>query len=186
MFVFLSFTLNSYYHIGLAQSFKNDLESAEQSFRHALEVIEARIQHKQQDLSMGGYGLDAETRSKLEAEIVELQGLLPEMRFKIEDCQETRRNVSLASNVVENDKLEEQKIAEKARENQYRPVTNVTHLVKRRRDERDNSISKKLRSQQSNGDHLLSTNGRNGHNNGYGSSKSHGNNDVDDSMAMAD
>jgi hypothetical protein len=173
---------NSYYHIGLAQSFKSDLESAEQSFRHALQVIEARIQQKQQELSMG-FSLDADTRSKLEAEINELQGLLPEMRFKIEDCQETRRNVNLATNAVEHDKREEQQIAEKARENQYRPVTNVTHLVKRKRDERDNSISKKLRSQ-TNGDHLIASNGRNG-SSGY-SGKSYGNNDADDSMAMAD
>lgn len=165
---------NSFYHIGLAQSFKSDLEAAEQSFRHALEVIEARISHKQQELAMG-YSLDQETRANLESEISELQGLLPEMRFKIEDCQETRRNVALASNVVENDKLEEQRMAERTRENQYRPVNNLTHLVKRRRDERDNSISKKLRSQ-TNGEHLLNSNGRNG----YG--KSHD----DDSMAMAD
>jgi len=144
----------TYYHIGLALSFKHDLEAAEQSFRKALDVIEHRIQVKQQELTAGIH-LTEEDRSKLEAEIAELQGLLPEMRFKIEDCQEQKRTGGpLAAKVEaeESEKLEQQIIDQKTRDNQFKPVTNLTHLVKRKRDELDDSISKKLRSQ-SNGNH---------------------------------
>ena len=175
----------------MALSFKHDLEAAEQSFRKALDVIEHRIQIKQQEMTAAIH-LNEEERSKLEAEITELQGLLPEMRFKIEDCQEQKRTGGPQAAKVEaeeSEKLEQQIIDQKTRDNQFKPVTNLTHLVKRKRDELDDSISKKLRSQNKNShEHDVHANGTsNGHSQNGHSSNGDLNGkpaaDLDESMA---
>jgi len=83
-----------------------------------------------------------ELKEKNNQEIIELENILPEMKEKIEDSNDQMTTTKLAT---ENEKLEEQLIAEKKKQILDKPISNLTHLVKRKRDtanEEENDVKK--------------------------------------------
>jgi len=128
-----------YYNIGLTYSLNSDIENANQNFKKAIDVIESRLNKLKDELP----NLKTEElKEKNNQEIIELENILPEMKEKIEDSNDQMTTTKLAT---ENEKLEEQLIAEKKKQILDKPISNLTHLVKRKRDtanEEENDVKK--------------------------------------------
>jgi nuclear autoantigenic sperm protein len=137
----------TYYHIGIAFSFNNEVEKANDCFRSAVQVIEQRIENQKK--LMATPGLEEDTKFAAEREVYDLESLLPEMKLKIEDSQDQMANASEAFKERATELLVEKaaaaKIAEVQTKLQAKPVSNISHLVKRKRDESgDPTTPKKL------------------------------------------
>jgi len=86
------------------------------------------------------------------------------MKSRIEDNQAEIATSKLASVVEEDEKLEEEMLAEKKKQIHAKPISNVSHLVKRKREEpneADSNQVKKLKNGNENGS-IEIENGSNG------------------------
>lgn len=152
-----------YYHIGLTHSLNNCVHEANQNFQKAIDTIEMRLTKLKSAYTAEP---DEAKKAKIEQEVRELELVLPDMRSRIEDVPvsatpfgqpDERTSLKefmekeLSSDVVDEEKRKQ--IAAK-------PIMNVTHLVKRKReDTEDSESSKKLKNGNENGNE----NGTNGH-----------------------
>lgn len=151
-----------YYHIGLAYSCNNNVYEANENFQKAIDVIEMRLAKLK-----GSYTAeeDATKKAKIDQEVSELEAVLPDMKGRIEEVPVAAAPFGQASQPDERPSLKEfmeKELSsdvvdeEKRKQIAAKPIMNVTHLVKRKREETDESeSSKKLK----NG----SENGTNGH-----------------------
>lgn len=139
----------TYYHIGLTHSLNKNVDEANANYQKAVNVIEERI-NRQKKLYTDTE--DAELKEKIKCDIKELEYVLPEMKAKIEDSQDQMKSSTLANVTEETEKLEEEMIAEKKKQITAKPITNLTHLVKRKREEPESAEnSKKLKNGSENG-----------------------------------
>lgn len=139
----------TYYHIGLTHSFNKNVEEANSNFQKAVNVIEQRITRQKKLYSDTE---DPEAKEKIKCDVKELESLLPEMKSKIEDSQDQMNSSTLANSNEQSEKLEEEMIAEKKKQITAKPITNLTHLVKRKREEPESAEnSKKLKNGAENG-----------------------------------
>ena len=138
-----------YYHIGLTHSLNSNITEANVQFQKAVDVIEQRLNKLKSSYTST---VDGAIREKIENEIKELDYVLPEMKSRIEDNQDQLSTSKLASVAEEDEKLEEEKIAEKKKQILAKPISNVTHLVKRKREEpAELDSNKKLKNGNENG-----------------------------------
>jgi len=150
----------SFYHIGLTHSLDNKVTEANAVFQLAVDVIEQRISKLKSSYTTAA----EESRKKIENEIKDLESVLPEMKSRIEDNQAEIATSKLASVVEEDEKLEEEMLAEKKKQIHAKPISNVSHLVKRKREEpneADSNQVKKLKNGNENGS-IEIENGSNG------------------------
>lgn len=139
----------AYYHIGLTHSFIPNIQEANANFQKGVDVIEQRLNRLKNSYTSE---TNNETRLKIEDEIKDLENVLPEMKAKIEDTTAEMTSTKLAAAVEQDDKLEEEKLAEKKKQIQAKPISNVTHLVKRKREDANEAeTSKKLKNGNENG-----------------------------------
>jgi len=121
----------SYYHLGIAFSFNNDCENANNCFQSAIQVIETRIANQRKNISsIAPENTDA--IESIQREITQLENLLPEMRLKIEDSKDQMDNVRKALEDEANERIKEDAIALKSQEVKEMPVTDISHLIKRK------------------------------------------------------
>jgi len=72
-----------------------------------------------------------EERSQKELEIIELEALLPEMQAKIEDSRDQMNALQTPAEPTE--EVNEPVVIDKPVNGQTKPVSDITHLVKRKR-----------------------------------------------------
>ncbi|RMZ93110.1 Nuclear autoantigenic sperm [Brachionus plicatilis] len=79
----------TYYQLGLAQQFSNQLTEANESYKKSINIVQLRIEKLNGKLSQIGEGDDAQLeKNTLNEEIKELEVLLPEMNAKLEELNE--------------------------------------------------------------------------------------------------
>lgn len=85
-----------------------------------------------------------EERSQKELECIELETLLPEMFLKIEDSSEQMENAIEAMKKESEQEMTDQVAAARIKDSPTKPVNDISHLLKRKRPETDETGSKKL------------------------------------------
>lgn len=79
----------TYYQLGLAQQFNNQLNEANESYKKSINIVQLRIEKLNGKLSQIGEGSDADLeKNTINEEIKELEILLPEMNAKLEEVNE--------------------------------------------------------------------------------------------------
>lgn len=124
----------TYYHIGNAHSFISQVDQANNSFQMAINVIQRRIDNKQNILSDEKF--DPELEQSIRDEIRDLEDLLPDMVARIEDKRDQMSTVEQALRMEAEENKEAQMATKKICE--PKPVNNVSHLVKRKRPDQGN------------------------------------------------
>ncbi len=117
--------------MGIAFSFSNDCENANNCFQSAIQVIENRIENQRKNIQSIPSENTDEIKS-IEKEISQLEDLLPEMRLKIEDSKDQMDNVRKALEEEANERIKEDAAALKSQEVKVKPVTDISHLIKRK------------------------------------------------------
>ena len=156
-----------YYHIGLTHSLNNNVREANENFQKAIDTINMRLTKLK-----GSYTaeLDESRKAKIEQEVHELEQVLPDMKGRIEELpaattpfgqpnqpDERASLKELMEKELSSDVVDE----EKRKQIAAKPIMNVTHLVKRKREDTEESeSSKKLKNGAENGN-------ENGHANGH-------------------
>ncbi|GFS80182.1 protein HGV2 [Nephila pilipes] len=146
----------TYYQMGLAQMLEKMYVDALDNFRTTVKILELKIQNlKSTPVSDEPGSFD---RADVEKEIEDLESVLSDIREKIED---TRELIEDAKKVVEEritikrNELEKVGFPE-ADKNTNKPVSNITHLLKRKKpdqeEEERESKRTKLSSNVQNGD----------------------------------
>jgi len=140
----------AYYHIGLAHMFNQKIAESNVQFQKAVDVIEARLNKLKSSYTNEPEG--SENRAKIENEIKDLESVLPEMKARIEENQDEMSTSKLASVVEADEKAEEEAFAKKKEQISAKPISNLTHLVKRKREaEPTEQENKKLKNGNENG-----------------------------------
>ena len=117
--------------MGIAYSFNKDIENANNCFQSAIQVIENRVANQKKKLSTISSD-DIDSIAKIEREIKQLENLLPEMKSKIEDSKEQYLNVKEALEREQSERTEEDAIAVKNKQLNDKPITDISHLIKRK------------------------------------------------------
>ena len=125
------FSHRRYYHLGIAFSFNNSVDNANNCFHSAVEVIERRISNQKQKLSTISTD-DIEATETIKREVNRLESLLPEMKVKIEDQKEQFINVKEALERQQNEEKEEEAISSKNKDIKDKPISDISHLIKRK------------------------------------------------------
>ncbi|OTF79949.1 Tetratricopeptide repeat containing protein, partial [Euroglyphus maynei] len=131
----------TYHYLGLAYSFKlvhpesetmpssYDCETSNNCFQSALDVIKLRIDNlKAKDTT----NMDTFAKAKLESEIQQLESLMPEIQLKIEDMKEQIQSGRRIMDRLEMVDKKEREKTEEFRKNLEKPITNISHLIKRK------------------------------------------------------
>lgn len=121
---------STYYHLGLAHSFKNETQDANDSLQNAINVIEKRIASQSQMLDIAKANEDTIAIAVYEKEINELKELLPEMIMRIDDSKDEGGIDALKR--TREEMVEEDESVKKVCSDNSKPVDDITHLVKRR------------------------------------------------------
>lgn len=117
--------------MGLAFSFNNDIENSNNCFHSAIQVIETRIANQKQKLTTISSD-DLDSIASIEREIKQLDNILPEMKAKIEDSKEQFLNVKEALEREQTERTQEEAIASKNKDLKEKPITDISHLIKRK------------------------------------------------------
>ena len=130
----------THYHIGNAHSFISQIDSANECFQKAIDVIKKRIDNKK--IALLDDTKNEETLSTIKDEIRELEDLLPEMVARIEDrADQMMATIKETVRMACSDKEDEERAA-KLKSSEPKPINNISHLVKRKRvDNGDSSAS---------------------------------------------
>ena len=116
--------------MGLAFSFDNQFDKANDCYRSAIEVIENRIENQRKIIASSD---DNDMIESTKREIQQLEELLPEMRLKIEDSKDQMTSKDIVQKALqEEDKLNDDSSPVKNNETSDKPVNNISHLIKRK------------------------------------------------------
>lgn len=122
----------TYYHLGLAHSFKSETQNANDNFQNAINVIEKRIETLTKDLEKAKESQDTIAVSAYEKEISELKELLPDMTIRMDDSKEDAVNSTEALKRTREELQQEDEEVKKVCLDKSKPVDDVSHLVKRK------------------------------------------------------
>lgn len=122
----------TYYHLGLAHSFKSETQQANESFQNAINVIEKRISSLSQDLAKAKEAQDTVAIGAYEKEINELKDLLPDMTMRLDDSKEDGLKTTEAIKRTREEMQKEDEEALKVCSDKSKPVDDISHLVKRK------------------------------------------------------
>ncbi|XP_077498853.1 protein HGV2-like isoform X4 [Amblyomma americanum] len=134
----------THYQRGLALSFGGQYQEAAEDLRSAVRVLELRVENLTRFIEEGKKkerqgSLDEDPVWLAEREVEELQGLLPEVRARVEDTEDTIRQDCRALKDATIQKMRERLPATSPVKNSgsgpesSRPVNVITHLIKRKR-----------------------------------------------------
>lgn len=122
----------TYYHLGLAHSFKSETQQANENFQNAINVIEKRISSLSQDLAKAKDAQDTVAIGAYEKEINELKELLPDMTMRLDDSKEDGTKTTEAIKRTREEMQKEDEEALKVCSDKSKPVDDISHLVKRK------------------------------------------------------
>jgi hypothetical protein len=83
-------------------------------------------------------------KSHNELEVIELESLLPEMTLKIEDSAEQTGSAQEALKAEAKQEMEDQVLAAKISQAPSKPANDISHLLKRKRDDTADPSPKKV------------------------------------------
>lgn len=117
----------TYHFLGIAFSFKNEIDRANSCFESALDVIQMRIKNLKE---VKTDEMDQFAKDSHEREVSQLEDLIPELTAKIEDIKEQMQSQfkTLESLQKESEKEETKQV----QTSQAKPVNNISHLIKRK------------------------------------------------------
>ncbi|XP_013784146.1 protein HGV2-like [Limulus polyphemus] len=138
---------DTFYQLGLAYSFDNQFDTAVEHFEKAIQVIEDRIINLQKLLKEKPESNQVDFECGIEKELEELKNIIPDIKSKIEDTADMKRN---AEEVVREAAAERLRAAQQEltllnaagdsssqSTSPTKATTNITHLVKRKRKAED-------------------------------------------------
>lgn len=123
---------HTYYHLGLAHSFKSDTDNANLNFQNAIDVIEKRIEILNKDLEAAKKSQDTQAVSACEKEINELKELLPDMTMRMDDSKEDGVKTTEVLKRTREEIQQEDDEVKKVCADKSKPVDDISHLVKRK------------------------------------------------------
>lgn len=143
----------TYYQRGLAFSFGGQYPEAADDFQAAVRVLELRVENLTHFIEEGSKkerqgSLDEDPVWLAEREVEELKGLLPEVRARVEDTEDTLRQDCRALKDATIQKMRDRVPPPSpvksfgAGPESSRPVNVITHLIKRKRTSDEGSGSK--------------------------------------------
>lgn len=122
----------TYYHLGLAHSFKSDTQNANENFQKAIEVIEKRIASLSKDLAVAESNQDTLVINSYKKEINELKELLPDMTMRLDDSKEDGEKSAEVLKRTREEAEREEAEAKKVCLDSSKPVDDISYLVKRK------------------------------------------------------
>lgn len=122
----------TYYHLGLAHSFKSDTQNANENFQNAIEVIEKRVASLTEDLEKAKVSQDTVAIGAYQKEINELKELIPEMTMRLDDSKEDGAKSTEALKRTREEMQQEDEEVKKVCLDKTKPVDDISHLVKRK------------------------------------------------------
>ncbi|XP_060078152.1 protein HGV2-like isoform X2 [Ylistrum balloti] len=166
----------TYYQLGLAYSFNKEYDESIDSFRAAVKVMESKIDSLQKRLDDDKFpppkeGSFDDPKKLAEQEINDLKEILPDIRGKVEEVIEERRQIEELKKMAKEgmsvitESLGLQKPEEKSKDEPKKPVSDISHLIRRKRkpDEEEEPVEpKKSRQENGSGDAPPKVNGVNG------------------------
>lgn len=121
-----------HYQLGLAYAMANEFDASIEQFKQASALLEARIvylQSAQDNLSSESCDDPFYT---VQGEIKELKDLLPEIQDKIADIKDLKKEAGVIREIKE-DALSDTAESSDAAENGTKPVSDISHLVRKKR-----------------------------------------------------
>lgn len=122
----------TYYHLGLAHSFKSEIQNANENFQNAVNVIEKRIEILTKDLEKAKGAQDTVVVSSYEKEINELKELLPDITMRMDDSKEDQERSTEVLKRTREELQQEDEQVKKVLLDTSKPVDDISHLVKRK------------------------------------------------------
>lgn len=122
----------TYYHLGLAHSFKSETQNANDNFQKAINVIEKRIEALTKDLEKAKIAQDTIAIGTYQKEINELRELLPDMTMRLDDSKEDNIKSTEVFKRTREEMQQEDDEAKKVCLDKSKPVDDISHLVKRK------------------------------------------------------
>lgn len=122
----------TYYHLGLAHSFKSETQNANDNFQKAINVIEKRIEALTKDLEKAKTAQDTIAIGTYQKEINELKELLPDMTMRLDDSKEDNIKSTEVFKRTREEMQQEDDEAKKVCLDKSKPVDDISHLVKRK------------------------------------------------------
>lgn len=122
----------TYYNLGLAHSFKSEVQNANDNFQNAIDVIEKRIASLSDELEKANATQDTVTIGAYQKEINELKELLPDMSMRIDDSKEDGNKSTEALKRTREENQKEDEEVKKVCLDTSKPVDDISHLVKRK------------------------------------------------------
>lgn len=122
----------TYYHLGLAHSFKSDTQNANDNFQNAINVIEKRIETLTKEFEKAKAAQDTMAVSSCEKEINELKELLPDMTMRMDDSKEDGAKSNEVLKRTRDELQQEDEEVKKVCLDKSKPVDDISHLVKRK------------------------------------------------------
>ncbi|XP_069126094.1 protein HGV2-like isoform X3 [Argopecten irradians] len=163
----------THYQLGLAYSFNKEYDQSIDSYRAAVKVMESKIESLQKKLDENKFpepkeGSFDDTKKLTEQEINDLKEILPDIRGKVEEVKEERRQIDELKKMAKEgmsvitESLGLQKPEEKPKDEPKKPVSDISHLIRRKRkpDEEEEPVeAKKTRQENGSGDAPPKVNG---------------------------
>jgi len=122
----------TYYNLGLAHSFKSDIQKANENFQEAVNVIEKRIETLTKELDKAKEAQDTVKVSSNEKEINELRELLPDINMRMDDSKEDQEKSKEVLKRTREELQDEDEQVKKVLLDTSKPVDDISHLVKRK------------------------------------------------------
>lgn len=166
----------TYYQLGLAYCFNKQFDESVKSYNDAIKVIEDRISNLNKILEKA---TEEEKASKdfdtpvykAQKEVGDLKEILPDIKAKIEDSEDERKNMDQLKNLAKevlggsfasgSSDTAATSNAAPAAPQEVVQTTDISHLIKRKRKSDDNAEEsvKKVRSEDGSGDATTKVNG---------------------------
>lgn len=122
----------TFYHLGLAYSFKSDTQNANDNFSKAIDVIEKRVNSLENLVEKAKSEQDTASVTSYQKEINELKELLPDMTMRLDDSKEDPTKCTDAFKRTIEEQEQEDEAVKRVCLDKSKPVDDITHLVKRK------------------------------------------------------
>lgn len=123
---------STYYHLGLAHSFKQNTNDANECFKNAMKVINKKIDQLQDHLKLAEENQDVAVKAVYEKELAELRDLLPEISMRIDEEEKAGELATEAIKRSREEVEEEEAQHKKVCSDTSKPTSDISHLVKRK------------------------------------------------------
>ncbi|OWF53789.1 protein HGV2-like [Mizuhopecten yessoensis] len=156
----------THYQLGLAYSFNKQYDESIDSYRAAVKVMESKIETLKKRVEEDKFppakeGSFDDPKKLAEQEISDLKEILPDIRGKVDEVNEERRQIEELKKMAKEgmsvitESLGLQKPEEKVKVEPKKPATDISHLIRRKRkpDEEEEPVeAKKTRQENGSGD----------------------------------